>query len=188
MQYCWTDSSRNGPLQDRQVQQTVKFGGGNIMVWACFTWAGPGPIIKIEGNMDRFQYADILERGLMPTLDACNLVGEMPPSDQMIFQQDNDSKHTSKFVKEWFTSKSIKQLWWPAQSPDLNPIENLWAIVKDSMKKRYRGYALGVHELWSRLETEWKREVSVLLCQTLIESMPRRCAAVIKAKGGWTKY
>ena len=87
---------------------------------------------------------------------------------------------------KWFEEQEINILDWPAQSPDLNPIEHLWYLLK----RRILGYekpAGGVWELWERASVEWgkiKEEDS----QNLIESMPRRLAAVIKAKGGHPKY
>ena len=75
---------------------------------------------------------------------------------------------------------------WPAQSPDLNPIEYLW----DHLKRRlgeYENAPGGMQELWERVEAEWDK-IGAGSCQKLIESMPRRVDAVIRAKGGYTKY
>jgi hypothetical protein len=75
---------------------------------------------------------------------------------------------------------------WPAQSPDLNPIEHL----QEHVKRKLRGYELppkGVHEIWDRLVMEWN-SIEPEVCQKLVESMPRRVAAVIRAQGGHTKY
>ena len=75
---------------------------------------------------------------------------------------------------------------WPAQSPDLNPIEHLWHHINTRLRA-YETPPNGVHELWERVEAEWEK-IEPRVCQNLIESMPRRVAAVIKAKGGYTKY
>ena len=75
---------------------------------------------------------------------------------------------------------------WPAQSPDLNPIEPLWAHVKQCLA-RHPTYPTSIHELWERLQEEWNK-IEPSVCQNLIESMPRRVEVVLKAKGGYTKY
>lgn len=83
--------SRSERLSDRRCQPTVKFGGGNVMVWGCMTWAGLGKIAKVEGRMNAQQYVSILDH-LTPTIQACAILPEFPPQDHLIFQQDNDPK------------------------------------------------------------------------------------------------
>ena len=80
----------------------------------------------------------------------------------------------------------FKVLTWPAQSPDLNPIEHLWSHLKRRLGEYERAPG-GVLELWERVEQEWNK-IPASVCQGLIESMPRRVEAVLKAKGGHTKY
>ena len=75
---------------------------------------------------------------------------------------------------------------WPAQSPDINPIEHLWSHLKRKLAE-YEEPPSGMIELWERIEKEWNA-IPASVCQNLIESMPRRVEAVLKAKGGYTKY
>ena len=172
-------------LSNRRCQPTVKFGGGGIMVWGCMSWAGIGKIAMIEGKMNASQYCTILETSLIPSIQSYSFIGS-PSQDQVIFQQDNDPKHTSNQAKDWFKEKKIQVMSWPAQSPDLNPIEHLWGILKEKLRK-YSTPAKGVHELWERTKYEWD-QITIEECRKLIESLPKRCRAVIKAKGGPTKY
>lgn len=164
-------------LKPRYCSGTVKHGGGHVMVWGAFSGQGIGPIHRIEGLMDRFMYKDILQDIMLPFAEE-----EMPL--RWTFQQDNDPKHTSKLVKKWFTSNNITVMKWPAQSPDLNPIENLWEIVyKNLPEKNFSNR----DQLFQALVNEWNG-IPQTVIDKLIQSMPRRCASVIKNNGYSTKY
>ena len=95
------------------------------------------------------------------------------------FQQDSDPKHTAKINQQYLVNKGYKILPWVSQSPDLNPIENLWSIIEDMMKDRK---PQNEDQLFQCIQTAWDNVPTDLL-QRLADSMPRRCAAVIKSKG-----
>jgi len=99
--------------------------------------------------------------------------------DHFILQHDNDPKHTSRAACTWLEAHHVATLAWPSQSPDLNPIEHFWAILKRRVRE---GAPLGsVDELWERLEHTWWA-VEPSLCLRLVKSMPARIDAVIRAK------
>lgn len=102
------------------------------------------------------------------------------------FQQDNNPKHTSKKAKQCFKENNIQVLELPAQSPDLNPIEHLWGVLKCKLAT-YKTPPISMEELWTRVPKEWEA-ISAEECQKLVDTMPNRVAAVLKAKGGYTKY
>lgn len=127
--------------------------------------------------MDALKYRDILQNHMLPYAE-----GKL--AAEWIFQQDNDPKHTSLLVKDWLQKKNINVLPWPSQSPDLNPIEHLW----DEIDRRLRTKKYGnLNELMCAIESEWQK-IPIERLQTLIDSMPHRCQAVIKAKGFATRY
>lgn len=177
--WCWFRDEQSRSV--RMVQQTVKFGGGGVMMWGCMTSSGPGMMCRIEGRMDQYMYREILERELIHTLHAYDL----DPAN-LIFQHDNDPKHTSKSVRRWLNLQEFVVLKWPAQSPDLNPIEHLWATLKRRLNQ-YERPPKGMLELWERVEDCWA-SITSNECQNLYRSMPKRIAAVIAAKGRWTNF
>jgi hypothetical protein len=177
----WVWKKAGAPLTKQHVNLTVKFGGGSLMIWGCMTAQGVGYMCKIEGMMNGELYRDILDDHLFKTINWYDL-----DKDDFIFQQDNDPKHKSKIVSAWFKDHHVELLDWPAQSPDLNPIEHLWSHLKRRLNA-YPTQPKSIKELWERAEEEWEK-IPKEVCLDLINSMPRRVAAVLKAKGGYTKY
>lgn len=153
---------------------TVK-GSRGVMVWGCFTQNMLGPLIEVEGKITGQKYLEILQETLPPFLES------MSASSVHLFQDDNASVHRVNEVSQWKQQNSISSLEWPAQSPDLNPIEHLWDVLERRMHKR-RNKPKNKEELMDALMEEWvKIEPEIL--KNLVESMPRRIQAVIEAKG-----
>ncbi len=133
---------------------------------------------KGEGLSDR------LVQGLEDELqESLNYWGKNPQG--VVFQQDNDPKHTSKKPKAWLKDHGFEVMVWPPQSLDLNPIEHLWNHKRKLGE--YEDPPRGIQELWERVQKEWDN-IGAEECRKLIESMPRRVEAVVKAKGGHTKH
>jgi transposase len=165
---------RNDP---KYLKPTVKYGGGSVMVWGCFAREQVGPVVRIEGIMDAPLFVGIMEDTMLP-------YAKENMSRGWLYQQDNDPKHTSGLSKAFFKKNKIKVLEWPAQSPDLNPIENLWAIVdRDIAPKKHADK----EALMKEIEEQWAN-ISPAILANLVDSMPRRCTAVIECKGYCTKY
>lgn len=161
----------------RYTIPTIKHGGGSVMVWGCFSASETGPLVRIRGHLDKFQYREIMENTMVPYAEA-----HMPPD--WIFQQDNDPKHTAKIVKKFFEDEGLSVMEWPAQSADLNPIEHLW----DELERRMVNVKCkNEDELFESLKREWAAITKDRITK-LIESMPRRCDAVLHSRGFSTRY
>jgi hypothetical protein len=178
-QYCWRRPGEQ--LHDHHIQPTVKHGGGSIMVWGCMTWQGVGYLCRIDGGLDAELYKNILEDELMATLDWYGLEKE-----SIFFQHDNDPKHTAITTKKWLEDNGINVLMWPAQSPDLNPIEHLWNEV-DRRLRNYPRKPSSKDELWELIQEIWNG-IETEFCQKLISSMVQRLVDVRRAKGGYTAW
>jgi transposase len=145
------------------------------------TCHGAGYACMIDGNMDAELYTHILSDEFLKTLEYYGI-----DRSRIVFQQDNDSKHTSHTARQWFETNGIEVLDWPSQSPDLNPIEHLWWYLKARLSE-YEEEPRGMLEVWERVGYEWNA-IPAQVCIDLIESMPRRVEAVLKARGGYVKY
>jgi hypothetical protein len=95
---------------------TVKHCSGNIMLWGCFSAAGTGRLVRIEGKMNGAKYRRILDENLLQSVQDLRL------GRRITFQQEHNPTHTARTTHEWLWDKSLNVLEWPSQSPDLNPI------------------------------------------------------------------
>ena len=177
----WTWIRDGEQLQNRHCKLSVKHGGGNIKVWSCITYHGVGWLTMIDEILDKELYLKILQEDLMKTIADYGM-----DENELIFQHDNDPKHTAKVVVEWLKKQKFLTMIWPPQSPDLNPIENLWALLKRRLGD-FETAPKGMNELFERVGKVWY-EITMEECQKVIDSMPKRCQAVIKAKGKWIDY
>lgn len=151
------------------------------MIWGCITPNGVGPVVKISRKMNKEQYLKILEDNLQIAVDMMCMRKE-----NIIFQQDKDPKHTSKLVQNWLNARPFKTMVWPPQSPDMNPIENLWSHLKKQLAN-YANAPKGMNELWERVQEEWYA-ISPDVIWKLYDSMPRRLNALKNSNGFWTDY
>lgn len=197
----WVIRPQGERLNPKYVKKTFKEKRVKVMVWGCFCGDRIGPLIVCdEEAIDRDEYEDILYDGLFSLIDDLLNPPEDPTTihvgtpDSYIFMQDNAPCHKANEVLEFLAENLVPIMQWPPQSPDLNPIENLWVQLKDafykrfielfshpskSLEARYR-YGEVLQEVWYNQGQE--------LIDALINSMPERVQAVIETNGGWTKY
>lgn len=168
-------STADNRLLVRTVKHPVK-----VHVWGCFSKQGFGHLHLFTGTLDAHKMAKIYEKALLPS------VIKMFPkdNDSWILQEDNDPKHRSRHCTVWKTENGVDVLDWPSQSPDANPIENVWACMK--LKLRGKN-TVSVTDLTRELKSVW-RGLPRSYAENLVESMPQRCQAIIDNSGDWTPY
>lgn len=149
-----------------------------VMVWGSFSGMGRGSLYFVPKGktVNSELYLDILQSKVQLTMQihGCST-----------FQQDSAPAHTSRVVKLWLQRNRIEVLEWPGNSPDLNPIENLWMLLKRKVNSHH---ATSMQELMYFIKRAWCRDITPELCQRLVASMPKRVKDVIRNKGYVTKY
>lgn len=170
----WRDPAKK-PLYKVRRQN----GGGSVMVWGAIGIKGKSELICIDERVNSQIYQELLRSHLLPTL---RTIG----GDTAVFQQDNAPAHVSNSTLEFFRKENVSVLAWPANSPDLNPIENVWGkmsqIVYQNCKQYYdlEKLKMAIVSAWHDLKDDLRLE--------LFKSMNRRCHEVVKGRGGPTRY
>ena len=157
---------------------TVKHGNESIMLWGCFSASGTGNLIKVEGIMKKEGYVKILKENLKQSAAKLSL------GRRFVFQQDNNPKPTSLLVKSYLQKTKVNVIDWPAQSPDWNPIENLWGVLKTRVHVRRPS---NLEELERFAKEEWDG-IPQVMCQGLVTNYNKGLHAVIQQKGCTTDY
>ena len=165
----------------KYIREVNRQGRCRIMIWAAITFTGMLDITVINGTLNKDNYLeDILKPNVLPYKQA---------HPNMVFQHDGAGPHRANIVKDWLRENDIEVLTWPAQSPDLNLIENLWNMLKEEVgplnhigPNQKEELVEVVNEAWSRI----KRKRTVLT--KLYNSMKKRLQEVIDKAGAQTKY
>lgn len=158
------------------VKQSPKF-IPKVMVWGSISARGKSVLKICDSNVNSDTYINIIDECLAPTMDVLY-------PDGFLFQQDNAPAHKAKKTSKFFEDNGIQVLDWPANSPDLNPIENLWALMKHELSCKIiksKSELIGnLYQIWNEIPQE--------TVTSLINSMPNRIKECLDAEGGHTKY
>jgi Transposase and inactivated derivatives len=194
----WTDAASftTGAFGKIYVTRTVeekfaptclvpKFAGySSAMAYGAISGIGKGPLILMEKDWGKVSAKVYIERVLPHFYRHLREIAREVGFMRAILMEDNASIHTAKLTKGYHAYHGINRMIWPAHSPDLNPIENVWRLLKYRIGKRFPKTDAEVRQY---LVEEWdKLELQDFI--KYIESMHERCEAVIEAKGGHTKW
>jgi transposase len=155
----------------------VQQGGVSVSFWGCFSYYAIGPIQEVIGRLDSQKYQEIVEQLVKPQLDHSSV--------PLVFMQDGHRAHTCPATMEFLASKNIQTLVWPPQSPDLNPIENIWAIIKQKIYSE-NSFPSSKKEITDRVFKYWE-EIDADLLKRLSDSIPKRLGMLKRAHGKWIK-
>ncbi|EYB96308.1 hypothetical protein Y032_0151g2804 [Ancylostoma ceylanicum] len=170
----WRDLRKNPIVFSRR-----NFGGGSLMVWGAFCAASKLEIAFVSCRMDSAEYQGTLQRHLLPFLRGRRLL-------KYTFQQDNAAVHVSQSTKTWLSENRVNLMDWPACSPDLNPMENLWGIIARKVYSNHRQFQT-IDDLKTAVIEAWE-DVEDDTLKNLVNSMPNRLFEVASRQGGPIDY
>ena len=168
-------------LKPNPSQKTKQSGGGKIFIWGCMTYNGLGDACRFPQGLDSNLYVEVLKDYIVASRD----YRQLDPA-RFIFQHDNSSIHTASIVKNYLRKSKFAVLEWPANSPDLNPIETLWAYIRRELDK-YDTDPKDLDDLWERFMVAWEN-VPLDFIHHLYEGMPGRMQKLYRSRGASISY
>ena len=166
---------RNGDRFDTaNVLQRDRFGGGSIMVWGGISKNARTDLVTVAGTLTDVRYCQqIVTPYILPFMRRHNAT----------LHQDNARCHTARYSMDLLQRNNVNVFDWPARSPDLSPIEHMWDMLGRRVRERHDVHslaAMALHQKWG--------QIPVQNVNKLMNSMRKRCGAVIAAAGGHTRY
>jgi hypothetical protein len=179
------------PFENTQASLQSWMPGSNSETWGRFcdslgssfvVRCSVGPILTLHGWIAAREYVDTLGNQVHP------MIHTVFWNNNAVFQDDIAPIHTAGTVQSWFEEDEgeLQHVSWPAQSPDLNIIEQLWSVLETWVRNRFPP-PTSLQEHKDVLQEEWYK-ILLEIVQNLYESTPRRTASVLKAKVGPTSY
>ena len=170
LHYHW-HGLHNEPVTSFSKRQ----GGPSVMVWGCIAYGGKLQLQRINGRLNAHGYQRVLDCAQL------NDNGPILGGNDFVFQQDNAPIHTAASTKNWLQEHNIPTMEWPSLSPDLNPIENLWAMIVRIVYREGRQFDT-VRDLETAIQDAWN-EIDDSTLADLINSMASRMFKLILARG-----
>jgi DDE superfamily endonuclease len=161
----------------------------SIMIWGAIFLSGRSDLVVIERDEEAPREGYSARSYLTVLRDQIPRIYE----PGKVFMQDGAAIHTARLITEWLEGEAIATLKWPVYSPDLNPIENLWAILKRMINERYpdlinmRASQAALEHFRDCINECW-HDIPQEIIDSLIKSMDSRVNHVMAAKGWQTKY
>ncbi len=163
----------------QKTREMVSFSRKSLMTWAAITAEKALVIVRIDEKIDGPTYCDMLDTCFLPVAALENL-------DDFTFQHDNAPPHCARVTAEFLKSKEISVLKWPAQLPDLNPIENIWGIMSKEVYKEGKSY-LNCDDLWDAVQKSFA-VIAPEVLKKVYESMPSCLIKVLESAGRRINY
>ena len=158
----------------RTVKHPVK-----VHVWGCLSAKGFGKLHIFTGILTGTRMCKIYQHSLLPSVATL-----VPKNSDWVLQEDNDPKHTSKVASRWKSENGVCRMSWPAMSPDTNPIESVWAILKSRVASKN---PTNLQSLIHCIRKEWKR-LPKEYAEKLVYGMLNRVQTLINEAGDYTRY
>ena len=148
------------------------------MIWGCITSQQKGPMVVFEKEWGKVT-GEVYRQHIVPVIHTFKGAVQLP-----ILMEDGSTVHTARATRALHEQLGILRMVWPANSPDLNPIENVWRLLKYRISRRFPRTAADIRQY---AEEEWAK-LELPDFSKYIQNMRERCQAVIDAEGGPTKW